>query len=142
RVATAQGCLVGLHRPQELIEFRVLAEGLVGYPRAFSVTLTTEPPGITFGLGLHHGNLPVGFRPDATGCFLTAGTELGSLTLPVGLHPLVDRSRVLGRQVDTLGTDVDHLDTEVPRFVVDLLLNEVHQLSATVTNCVSERCRA
>ena len=59
-------------------------------------------------------------------------------SLPLGLHPPIDRLHVGLRQIDPLDADVDDLDAEILRLLVDLARDRAHQPFALVAHHVGE----
>jgi hypothetical protein len=77
--------------------------------------VAADPFRLSGGVGLNHGTS----RSAVPRIRVDFGAELGSLSLPLGLHAPIDRLHVDLRQVDALDANIDDLDAELCRLLVD-----------------------
>src|SRR5829696_285629 len=130
RVRVAQAGLIGLHRPEEGEEIGILAEGVGEDAILVGVALAPGLLRLAGRLGDDDGRLALRPGPDGRRLLLAVGAQIRGFALSLGLHALIHRLAVRGRQVDARQSQVDDLDAEVLRLPVHVLLDAVHQVAA------------
>ena len=132
RAGIGQRVTVGLQGAIELVELRVLAEGLGEQAVRLGVALAAADRGGALRLGEDDGALAVGARLDLLRPFEALRAQLLGLALTLGLHAVVDRLAGLERQVGAMEAHLVDLDAERPRLGRDFVLDDVDDLGALV----------